>query len=154
GALLLAIRSARAGLRENPNSAEAYRSLGIAYSVLDQIESSQLRRFGIPIPHLLRYYQITAAYQTSLLLEPNDPYLHQEVAGLYRRLEKPDLMVRHLKELERLRPPVPIEAREQVEQQLTEINNLIARVEDGLSALQGELEARLKKGDHRLTVAM
>ncbi len=153
-ALQLAVRSARAALRENPNSAEAYRTLGTAYAVLDQLENFELRRHGVAIPHLLRYYQISSAYQTSLRLEPNDPFLHQEVAGLYERVGKPDLMLRHLKELERLRPPVTKDLEEKAEQQLAAVNQLVAKLEDGLAALQGEIDSRLQQGEHRITTAM
>lgn len=153
-ALLLAIRSARAGLRQEPNSSAGYRTLGTAYAVLDQYEGAELAQYGIRIPNLLRYYQISTAYQNSLLLDPDDPFLHQELAGFFLRLEKPDLALRHLREVIRLRPPTAPENEEQAEQQLAQVTTLAERLEQRLSDIQNEVDRLLANDENRLSVAI
>lgn len=153
-ALYQAIRDARAGLRQDPLSAEGYRTLGAAYAVLDQFENYELQQFGVQVPHLLRYYQIVAAYQSALKMQPNDPSLHQELTGLYLRLQKIDLAHRHLQEILRTRPPGTADLPEQVTKQLDEMEKLAAQLENRTNSVLSEIALQLERGENRMNVAL
>jgi len=154
GAIELAVRNGRAGLRIDPNSSSAYRTLGTAYSVLDQIENGELRRYGIQVPHLLRYYQIVSAYQSALLLQPDDPALHQELAGLYMRVEKRDLALTHFHRWLELQPPPTTGLDEATTKQLAELQKLLGQLEERVAAIEKEIAAQLAKGTPRPNLAM
>jgi tetratricopeptide (TPR) repeat protein len=155
GALYLAIRSCRAGLRSEPNVAEGYRQLGSAYAVLDQLEDLELRRHGIEVPRLLRYYQIAAAYQSAALLEPDDPVTHEKLAGLYLRVNRVDLALRHLQELFRLVPDPPSESGESDSAKAWEqLRKTADQLEQRTADLQAEIDKQMAQGTNRMNVAL
>lgn len=154
GSLYLAIRSSRAGLRSDPNSAEAYRALGSAYAVVDQLEDLELRRHGIEMPRLVRYYQITSALQSAALLEPDNPFVHQELAMLYARVEKVDLALRHLNELLRLTASRPAEGDEGANEGREKMRSLAEEFEKRVNELQSEIDKQLAQGTNRMNVAV
>ena len=154
-ALHLAIRAARAGLRADPNSAEGYQVLGSSYSVLDQLEGLELRRFGVELPQMLRYYQIAAARQSLTLLEPNDPFVHQELASFYGRLKKLDLALRHLKEYMRLQSERPSEKNDEAKtQQLDQLSMMADQIEQRVAQVHEQISLHLANSESRVNVAL
>ena len=154
GALYAAIRSARAGLRTNPNSAVAYEALGSAYAVLDQLEDLELQQYGVRIPRLLRYYQISSALQNAALLEPDNPLLHEELAQLYLRVQKPDLAAQHLQEFFRLIPEQPLDSEEPVNESLEQLRQVADELQLRSEAMREEIDKQLANGTERTNVAV
>jgi tetratricopeptide (TPR) repeat protein len=154
-AVELAVRHARAGLRADPNSDTGYRTLGAAYSVLDQLETFELRRLGVQLPHLLRYFQVAAAHQSSLLLEPNDALLHHELGLFYLRLGKSDVALHHLQRQLELQPLLARDSlNEEAAKQVEQFYERIQKLDERMQSLQSEVDSRLAKGTPRPNVAL
>lgn len=151
----LAIRQARTGLRTDPNSEDGYRTLGAAYSMLDQLENVELMRYGVRLPHMLRYYQIAAAHQSASLLRPNDAVLHQQLADFYQRVEKRDLALRHYQRMLELQPLPPLESLDDnAKKQIAQFQQSLVQLENQVAAVQKEIDGQLAKGTPQPNLAL
>ena len=150
---LLAVHAAGRALAEDAQQAEAYRTLGNAYDILERLEG-QLGGAGTTEAVLqMRFYQAIAAYHQALIIDPNLAGVHENLLQLYYRHRKFDLALEALEESERLLKasaenrqaiqPV-IERNERLREQLvgivepnrTRVSDILARGGNRLQAAQ------------------
>jgi tetratricopeptide (TPR) repeat protein len=102
GYLYAALRAARRGIAAEPNDAQAYLRLGLAYHALmertreriDNNAAIQLRR--------LRTYQAVAALHRAIELEPDLFEAHEHLASLYHDMNHLDRALEHFRQCRRL----------------------------------------------------
>ncbi|MEO2019910.1 MAG: hypothetical protein ABGZ53_36715 [Fuerstiella sp.] len=80
---LLAIRNCNTSLFEDPQSADAYGLLGLAYIRLDAFEQAIAGALGGVSAHSTRYMQAVMALRQALILEPESADLWNALMGLY-----------------------------------------------------------------------
>ena len=102
-----AIREATAGLREDPQSPEGYRLLGVAHLILDRIESGVMVESKTPWSGLYRYYQAIAALQQAAMLQPNDVEVRYDLLSLLEKTRRSDLALETVRQIKKLRPFTP-----------------------------------------------
>ena len=94
-----AIRNARIGLRENPNSITGYRILADAYQFLAEIESAVQAGKNLPHPHACRYYQVITANHQVLNCDPDDAGANYQLYEVYLTQGRNDLALKHLQKV-------------------------------------------------------
>ena len=151
---LLAIRNANEGLRNDANSAEAYRVLGLCYTIVGQLESAILSQPGAPPsgPNLLRYYQAVAALHQANALKPGDSGINQLLMQQYRSMNKVDIQLDLMKKLKQQRPyskSMTVEQRQEREG----IVNAIDQLYEPVSQVEILVEKALSEGKDRFQVA-
>jgi len=149
---ILAIRNATAGLREDPNSADGYRILGLAYMVLDRVETSLMNEAGIRWFSAVRYYQTVAALQQAVLLKPDDEMLREDLLGVFRRSQRGELALEMIHEIKRIHP-VTAESTEEERKQREPLVKMEFALDEMMSKIDGFVEQSLSNGD-RFQVAV
>ena len=152
GLAVSAIRDATAGLREDPNSAEGYRVLGMAHLVLDRIESGVMTEARAAWSPNFRYYQVIAALQQAAILRPDDVRVRYDILKLYEKLGRIDLALQTLQQIKQLQPYRPDMADEERQQRETLLDREIA-LEESVSKLNEMTQQGLDAGADRLQVA-
>ncbi len=96
--LMLAVRSARRAILQNPQDAEAYFQLALAYLALTR--QSDEHQFGSRMPLLVqvRQVQTIAALRNAVLLNPDHVGAHFYLTLLFERAHFADLQLKHLGE--------------------------------------------------------
>jgi hypothetical protein len=94
GALTLASREARRGIAANPNDVVGYAALADAYRASQELERAWLGGTRGGWMYQLRLVQIATALHNALLLEPDDPGLHQALAETYQRMDVATFVLR------------------------------------------------------------
>ncbi len=150
---LLAIRSANEGLRNEPNSADGYRVLGLLYSVIGQLESAVLGQGGPPIPNTLRYYQSIAAFQQALSLQPDDIPTIRQLLQQYEITHRLDVQLELVTRLKRLQPYSRTMTDEQ-SQDRERVLEFISRLEEPVSRIDSMVAKHLDDGSDRFQVAV
>jgi tetratricopeptide (TPR) repeat protein len=111
--LVLAVRSARRAILENPQDADGYFQLGLAYLALSR--QSDEHRFGgrMPLLEELRQVQTIASLRTAAVLNPDHAGAHFYLQLLYGRAGYADLQLKHLDaEIKAIRLAAPRSAAE------------------------------------------
>ena len=85
-ALLLAVRAARRALAENPDDAEAYRTLGEVYRHVWGFQEEKRFAARSPLLRQVRLVQMATAFQNGLSLKPDDPLVHRDLALTYDQM--------------------------------------------------------------------
>lgn len=140
----LAIQHANEGLMEDPNSGLGYRVLGDSYRVLRRIETRIMYPLVPWEQRQLRYFQQIAAYQQSLLVDPEWAEIHALLAEAYSEFNRFDLVQRELQTFERMssgRAADDPRDREAAERRSRELDR-IALVHDRFEAQLDEIGAR------------
>ncbi|MDB5342541.1 MAG: hypothetical protein JWP89_918 [Schlesneria sp.] len=143
---LLAIRNANLGLREDSNSAEGYRCLGMAYLILDEVETGLMNAAGVRWFNSVRYYETVGALQQATLLRPNDLLTHYELLGLFERTQRGELALEAIRQIKRIRP-VTMDSSEEERKQREQLLNIESTLEDALAKYEGQVEEGLQKAD-------
>ena len=151
---LMAIRNANEGLRSDANSAEAYRVLGLCYTIVGQLESAILSQPGAPPsgPNLLRYYQAVAALHQANSLKPGDSGINQLLMQNYRSTNKQDIQLDLMKKLKQLRPyskSMTVDQRQEREG----IVNAIDQLYEPVAQVETLVEKAMSEGMDRFQVA-
>ncbi len=154
GAAYAAVRSARAGLRANPNHAEGYLALGSAYGLIDQLETLELQRHGTSTLDRLRYYQSISACQSALVLEPNHPLPHQELVSLYLRTQRWEQAQKHLTELLKLNEAGLTTGGADAAQRLQQLEEMNQQLSRRVAAVQEQIHQQLSAGTDRAQIAV
>ena len=94
-----AIREARKGLRENPNSITGYRILADAFQFLAEIETAIQASQNQLHPHACRFYQVITANHQILNCDPEDAKAHYQLYVVYASQGRFDLALKHLQEV-------------------------------------------------------
>ena len=149
---LLAVRSANEALRIDPNSADGYKVLGMAYSILGQIESSILSQGGPMPPNRLRYYEAVAAFQQSLALQPEDSSTVRQLLQQYEMMGRIEVQLDLLRKLQAL-PPMGKQSEDEREQEAERIKEIIVQLEETVGRIQTMTSDHLNQGSDRLQVA-
>ncbi|QGQ25052.1 tetratricopeptide repeat protein [Gimesia benthica] len=156
---ILAIQLANRGLIENPNSAEAYRILGSAYSYLARLEAQLLippdangqQRQQVGIDRM-RYFQILHAYHQSLIIEPDFAPTHMLLFEIYSNMRKVDLAHRELKAYLEM-----VEGQEQMDDEafarLRAYSEHVEKLQGQINQISEELAQLEEKGGDRLQLA-
>ncbi|KAA0134246.1 tetratricopeptide repeat protein [Gimesia chilikensis] len=156
---ILAIQKANRGLIENPNSAEAYRILGSAYSYLARLEAQLLippgangqQRQQVGIDRM-RYFQILHAYHQSLIIEPDFAPTHMLLFEIYSNMRKVDLAHRELKAYLEM-----VEGQEQMDDEafarLRAYSEHVEKLQGQINQVSEELAQLEEKGGDRLQLA-
>jgi tetratricopeptide (TPR) repeat protein len=97
--VMAAVRAGRRAVAENPDDANAYYTLGQAYSTLANLtaENRWSSREGVSQIRRIRHVQASAAFNRALQLNPRLAGAHRDLALLYRSIGCLDLAVDHLK---------------------------------------------------------
>ncbi|WP_397568255.1 hypothetical protein [Schlesneria sp. T3-172] len=150
---LLAIRHANEGLREEPNSAEGYRVLGMSYSLLGQLETMIVNQGDAPGgSNLLRYYQTIVALRQAATLEPDDAGTLQMLLRQYQMMDKRDVQLNLLNKLKVLRPYSKSMTTEQ-RQEREAIIDAIDQLSEPMAQIESAISKRLDDGSDRFQVA-
>ncbi len=150
---LLAIRNANDGLRNDSNSAEGYRVLGMGYTILGKLESEILSQQGVPSsPNLMRYYQAVAALQQANVLKPGDNGINQLLMQQYRSMNKVDVQLDLMKKLKQLRPYSKSMTEDQ-RQEREGIVNAIDQLYEPVAEVQALVDKAMSEGKDRFQVA-
>lgn len=149
---LLAIRSANAGLREDSNCADGYRFLGLAYLILDQLETRLMNESKANWFNSVRFYESVAALNQAAALNPEDLLTQFELFGLYQRTQRGELTLEAIHKLQKLRP-VTADASEQEQKERKDMMSLEFNLSERYSQLKTQVNEQLEKGADRLQVA-
>jgi hypothetical protein len=166
--LYLAVRASRRALRTNPEDGPTYFRLAQTYQLLRALpQESQLRQFPVQmIPQLLvtiRRTQITAAFQNSLRLQPDDDkaaQAHIALSQIYAdEFKYIDAAVHHLRlGLDKLKAGgvPPSMSPDQFKQMLEQRDAVLARLDSELGRHQDryEVNAATKSGLEKAQVAL
>ncbi|QDV20197.1 hypothetical protein Pan153_48690 [Gimesia panareensis] len=156
---ILAIQLANRGLIENPNSAEAYRILGSAYSYLASLEAQLLTPPGAngqqraPMGFdRMRYFQILHAYHQSLIVDPDFAPTHMLLFEIYTNMRKIDLAHRELKTYLDM-----VEGQEQLDDdafaRLRAYSEHVEKLQGQINQITQELDQQEEKGADPLQLA-
>jgi tetratricopeptide (TPR) repeat protein len=153
--VLLAIRHANEGLRNEPNSADGYLTLGMAYSLLGQLESVVLNQNSgaRSTPNSVRYYQSVAALQQAHTLEPQDPGVIRQLLQQYEVMGRADIQLelfRKLKRLQKYSKKMTDEQRRERER----IIDAIGRLEEPVNRMDEMVAKHLGENNDRFQVAL
>lgn len=143
----LVIRKANDGLNQNPNVSSAYRMLGTAYYYLGMLENGIAVPSGGIAPESRRYFQAALAFQSSLVLQPDQPLLHLRLGELYARNGKVDLAVRHLEAARDGFSKSASVDEEDVKQIIEQIDRMIERPQRAVENVLAELDRSLAKSE-------
>lgn len=152
GCFHLAIRSARAGLREDAQQAEAYSVLGEAYAALSQVESMVLAQSGVPWTRSLRYYEAVAMLQQAVRLNPDFAAPYGLLVDLYQANGQVEAALEALRQALRL-TPLPDDATDFAIQNREAMFDLELRLEDALEKINKAIDRRCEQDSNRLSVA-
>ena len=131
-----AIREANAGLREDPQSPDGYRLLGVAHLILDRIESGVMSEAKMTWSGLYRYYQAIGALQQAARLQPDDVDVRYDLMSLLEKTRRSDLALETVRQIKKLRPYKPNSSeveRQQRENLLTtevSLEDIVAKIEE------------------------
>ncbi len=149
---LLAVRQATAGLREDSNSADGYHSLGLAYVILNRVETGLMNEAGLQWFSAVRHYQAIAALQQAALLRPDDQQVYLDLLGLFTRSQRGELALDAIQQVKRIRP-VTAESSEEDRKQREQLLNVEFSLEEMLAKIQSQVEQQLQNGADRFQVA-
>lgn len=151
-ATILMIRHVNEGLRDEPNSADGYRILGLSYFVLGQLEGEILNQAGQNSGSMLRYYQTVMALQQALALLPNDISTIGQLISQYEMTSRVDIQLELLRRYRELRP-VSVASSDRERQDDERLAEAINRLEEVSSQIENATADYLSKGVDRLQVA-
>mgnify|MGYP002622249669 FL=1 len=151
--LTLAIRHARRGLQENPDSVEAYHVLSASYLGLSDTER-YLDPQGRGVIGPLRFRQAMASLFYALRCNPDDAPTHMTLYQLLQGSGKPDLALPHLREVERITGSLTIlPPEEELAQQDADQNReLLKQLTGQIEKVRKELRDSLNSDTDRLEV--
>jgi hypothetical protein len=137
----LGIRAARRSLADNPLDAQAQLYLARLYYVLSHETRERYRNEKFGFLRQIRNYQVIAAAQAAVRLDPDLLGAHQVLASIYQELGLFDLFLYHLREQVRLevaRGPYPGEKADDAQKRLKARDELV-------QALQKEVDGRTQR---------
>jgi tetratricopeptide (TPR) repeat protein len=143
--LFLAIRSARRAIQQNPDDANAYYQLGLAYLALQR--QTDERRLGGQMPLLfqLRQAQAIAALRSAVLLAPDNDFAHFVLSFIYGHAGYADLQLKHFGEFGRVVRkfgPRPGETEDHFDQRLKAIDKQYQDLEKVVKDNQNRYEVK------------
>ena len=147
-----ALRAATAGLREDPQSPDGYRLLGVAHLILDQIETSVMSQSKMPWSGLYRYYQAVAALRQAAMLQPEDVDVRYELLSLLERMRRGDLALETVGQIKKLQPDTS-KFNEQQRQQRDRLVNLELSLDDAVAKINEMTQQALAADADRFQVA-
>ncbi|HEX5271726.1 MAG TPA: hypothetical protein VFW33_14610, partial [Gemmataceae bacterium] len=113
--LMLAVRCARRAVLENPQNAEGYFQLGLAYLALQRQSEEHIFTRRMPLLDQVRQAQTIAALRTAALLDPEHVGAHHYLNILYHNAGFADLQLKHfdqeIKAIRRSPPRSPSDLR-------------------------------------------
>ena len=149
---ILAVRHATAGLREDSNSADGYRSLGQAYVILDRVETSLMSGAGMRWFSAARYYQAAAALQQAALLKPDDPLIRLDLLSLFERSQRGELALESIRHIKRILP-VTAQSSEEERSRREPLVKLEFTLDEMLAKIESRVDQELQNGADRFQVA-
>ena len=150
---LLAVRSATEGLRDDSNSSDGYRMLGLAYQILDRIESNVMTQAGGRWFSSIRYNETLAALQQAALLSPDDSLARGDLFAMFERNQRGDLALDAIKHIKRIRGPITAKSSEADRNQRTQLVNAELSLEETLSKIESHVQQQLQGGADRFQTA-
>ncbi len=147
-----AIRAATAGLREDPQSPEGYRQLGLAHLILDRIETGVMSESQASWLGLSRYYQAIGALRQAAALQPDNVDVHYDMLSLLERTRRSDLALETVRQIKKLQP-YSSKLSEQERRQREGLVNLELTLEDTVAKIDEMTQQALAADVDRLQVA-
>jgi tetratricopeptide (TPR) repeat protein len=143
--LWLAVRHCRRALADNPDDAQAYLRLELAYQRLEG--STRERTFAqLPLIRMLRQVQRINALTNAILLQPDLEIGHYNLAILFEQLGYRDLALKHYKESLRLSQKTGRrlgEAPETFDLRITALDDHVKNLDEQVKKRQNEYETAL-----------
>ncbi len=152
GCFHLAIRSARAGIREDALQPEPYVALGEAYLALSQLEAMILSGNGVPWTRSLRYYEAIAALQQAVRLRPDAPEAYGFLVDVYQQAGQVDVALAALKQVLKV-TQLPPDATDEVRLNREALFDLELRLEGAVEKIAKEVNRRREQEPDRVSVA-
>ncbi|MGE5195627.1 MAG: tetratricopeptide repeat protein [Deltaproteobacteria bacterium] len=134
----LAIRRAQAGLEKDPDDVSGYLVLGQVYDFLSRIEAAVAMTGSRSLRSEMRYLQAVAAYNQSLVGEPDNPTAHAALMRIYLEAQKPDLALRHMQALDDVLAADP----DVNPAELETLEKQIGQARQRLESISGDVTAR------------
>jgi tetratricopeptide (TPR) repeat protein len=145
---LLAIRRAQQGLVEDPDCSAGYFVLGLSYQLLAHKESFYMQNQSVSPFTGMRYFQAVAAFNQTLVNDPEFDRAHLSLASLYQSANRPDLTLRHLEAVERLwqnSTRASPEEKLQITRRLEDTQTYVAQMEERIASNTTEEVSPLQK---------
>ena len=151
--LALAIRHARRGLADDPNSAEAYHTLSASYLGLAELERF-LDASGQGAVGPMRIRQALSALYFAVRVNPDDAPSHMTLFQVLLGAGKPDLAIPHLREVERINgvPSILLDGAEEAQQDAERNREALTQLTEQIEQVRSELQDSLKSDTNRLEV--
>lgn len=150
-----AIRTAREGLRDDPNNATGYRILATSYQFLEAVEDSFQQSRGLPHPLTGRYHETIAAYHQALDCAPNNVETMYRLFTVYNTHNRYDLALKYLERVEYAKGSTSIlpvsHPNQREEEQLNDA--LKVELQEGVLRVRAQAEADLQSENGRLAAA-
>lgn len=138
--VMAAVRASRRAVAENPDDANAYFTLGQAYSTLANLtaENRWSSREGVSQIRRVRHVQASAAFNRALQLNPRLAAAHRDLALLYRSIGCLDLAADHLKAYVAIPPRWggPPKTGPEADEMAKDLKQLTKFVDDRLASLE------------------
>jgi tetratricopeptide (TPR) repeat protein len=149
---MLAVREATAGLRDDTNCADGYRDLGLAYILLDRLETSAMNEAGLNWSNPVRYIQAVAALQQAALLRPDDEQIQFDLLGLFERSQRGELAMKAIKRFVDLHPVTAESPKDEIDRH-QQLMNVEFTLEEVIAKIESQVEQQLQNGADRFQVA-
>ncbi len=150
-----AIRTAREGLRDDPNNAAGYRILATSYQFLEAAENSFQQSRGLPHPLAGRFHETIASYHQALNCDPHDVETMYRLFTVYNTHNRYDLALKYLELVEYAKGStsiLPLSHPNQREQQ--QLNDVLkVELQEGVARVRAQVEADLQSEKDRLAAA-
>ncbi|HET6425665.1 MAG TPA: hypothetical protein VFG20_18390 [Planctomycetaceae bacterium] len=139
GCYHLAIRAARAGVREDSLQAEPYLILGKAYAGLAQLEAMALAEHNVPWNRSLRYYTAVAALREAVRLRPDLVEAWGQLFDLHQQTGFVDAALTDVREILKA-TPVADDADDAAHRQREALLDLEINLENAVAKVRNDLQ--------------
>jgi tetratricopeptide (TPR) repeat protein len=153
GCYHLAIRSARAGVRDDIQQAEPYLVLGEAYAALAQLEYAVLAEIGVSWNRSLRYYEAIAALQQAVQIRPDSAEGWHLLFQLYQDAGQVDAALTSLQKFLSL-TPITEETSEESIRQRERLLDFELNLEGRIATVRKELDRLRESQSNAFDLAM
>ena len=151
-AAYLGIRQLNEGLRSDPNSSQGYRTLGLSYYYLQQLEAEILGKNQQNPVSSFRYYQVVSMFQQYLALKPDDAGIIQQLLMQYEVMGRADVRLDLVRKLLAMMESVK-DPSDELRKDLDRLAEVIRQLDETVVRIENMVNDNLAKGADRLQVA-
>ncbi len=153
GCYHLAVRSARAGIREDALQAEPYRILGEAYVAMSQLEAIVVAETGVPWVRSMRYLEAVSALQQAVSLQADAVEPRVLLIQLYQQNGQAEAALSALREFLEV-TSLPADASDEAIRQRQIMVDLQVRLEERIEQVRIEIDRMREAQPDALSLAV